>query len=192
LAIRERSGRSSRASLAPAAPLPLHHRSRRSEPRRHRSPACFLRRPGRPGRRARANELRAEANCRGHRGAEIRTGPPTGSWLWNTWPTPFSIVGPDTSKLLRMFLVGPGIQPWLRRGDSYLRLVESLSGLKTIAVACGSPNPVFTWGKGANGRLGHGDTGLGIIAIIVVFTINKKKELRDITLSGGIDLNNQE
>ncbi|KAL5647437.1 hypothetical protein ACJX0J_041792, partial [Zea mays] len=29
----------------------------------------------------------------------------------------------------------------------------------------------------------------GIIAIIVVFTINKKKELRDITLSGGIDLN---
>ncbi|RDX95872.1 PH, RCC1 and FYVE domains-containing protein 1, partial [Mucuna pruriens] len=80
----------------------------------------------------------------------------------------------------QLFTFGDGTFGVLGHGDrgnvSYPREVESLSGLKTIAVACGvwhtaaiveviathsgtsiSSGKLFTWGDGDKNRLGHGD-----------------------------------
>jgi alpha-tubulin suppressor-like RCC1 family protein len=80
----------------------------------------------------------------------------------------------------QLFTFGDGSFGVLGHGDvkgiSYPREVESLSGLKTIAVACGvwhtaaivevivtqssatvSAGKLFTWGDGDKSRLGHGD-----------------------------------
>ncbi|CAN6938052.1 unnamed protein product [Brassica oleracea] len=75
----------------------------------------------------------------------------------------------------QLFTFGDGTFGVLGHGDReavfYPREVKSLSGLKTIAVACGvwhaaavvevsssvSSGKLFTWGDGDKGRLGHGD-----------------------------------
>ncbi|CAN1256390.1 PH, RCC1 and FYVE domains-containing protein 1 [Linum perenne] len=85
----------------------------------------------------------------------------------------------------KLFTFGDGAFGVLGHGDQesvpYPKEVQLLSGLRTMKVACGvwhtaaivevmgqpgasmssiltSRSEVFTWGKGANGRLGHGDT----------------------------------